>query len=65
MVGEVYWRPEDHQLVRVVIIVKGKAPGAMKNKEDFWRSPRSFLAKVLCKSPMRSDATLATTLKTR
>ena len=36
MVGEVYWRPEDHQLVRPVIIVKGKAPGAMKNKEDFW-----------------------------
>ncbi len=36
MVGEVYWRAEDHQLVRPVIIVKGKAPSAMKNDEDFW-----------------------------
>jgi branched-chain amino acid transport system substrate-binding protein len=36
LVGEVHWRPEDHQLVRPVIIVKGKAPSAMKNKEDFW-----------------------------
>jgi len=36
LVGEVYWRAQDHQLVRPVIIVKGKAPGAMKNNEDFW-----------------------------
>ena len=36
LVGEVYWRPEDHQLVRPVVIVKGKAPGEMKNDEDFW-----------------------------
>jgi branched-chain amino acid transport system substrate-binding protein len=36
LVGEVYWRAEDHQLVRPVIIVKGKAPSAMKNEEDFW-----------------------------
>ena len=35
-VGEVYFRKEDHQLVRPVIIVKGKAPKAMKNKEDYW-----------------------------
>lgn len=35
-VGEVYFRPEDHQLVRPVIIVKGKAPKDMKNKEDYW-----------------------------
>src|SRR5215813_6515190 len=35
-VGEVYFRKEDHQLVRPVIIVKGKAPKDMKNKEDFW-----------------------------
>ncbi len=35
-VGEVYFRPEDHQLVRPVVIVKGKAPGDMKNPEDFW-----------------------------
>jgi len=35
-VGEVYFRPEDHQLVRPVIIVRGKKPGDMKNKEDFY-----------------------------
>jgi ABC-type branched-subunit amino acid transport system substrate-binding protein len=36
MVGDVYFRPEDHQLVRPVVIVRGKAPADMKNKEDFW-----------------------------
>jgi len=36
LVGEVYWRAEDHQLVRPVIIVKGKKPSDMKNKEDFY-----------------------------
>ena len=35
-VGEVYFRPEDHQLVRPVIIVRGKKPSDMKNKEDFY-----------------------------
>src|SRR6478735_5469457 len=35
-VGEVYFRKEDHQLVRPVVIVKGKAPNEMKNKEDFY-----------------------------
>jgi ABC-type branched-subunit amino acid transport system substrate-binding protein len=35
-VGEVYFRAADHQLVRPVIIVRGKAPDAMKNPEDFW-----------------------------
>ena len=36
MVGDVHYRPEDHQLVRPVVIVKGKAQKDMKNKEDFW-----------------------------
>ncbi|MGA7264079.1 MAG: substrate-binding protein [Stellaceae bacterium] len=35
-VGDVYFRAADHQLVRPVIIVRGKAPAAMKNPEDFW-----------------------------
>ena len=35
-VGQVHFRPEDHQLVRPVVIVRGKAPKAMKNKEDYW-----------------------------
>ena len=36
MVGEVYFRPEDHQLVRPVIIVRGKKVADMKSKEDYW-----------------------------
>ncbi len=35
-VGPVHFRAEDHQLVRPVVIVKGKAPGAMKNRDDFY-----------------------------
>ncbi len=35
-VGDVHFRAEDHQLVRPVIIVRGKAPKDMKNKEDYW-----------------------------
>jgi branched-chain amino acid transport system substrate-binding protein len=35
-VGDVHYRPEDHQCVRPVVIVRGKKPGDMKNKEDFW-----------------------------
>ncbi|MGZ5673095.1 MAG: substrate-binding protein [Burkholderiales bacterium] len=36
MVGEVYFRKEDHQLVRPVVIVRGKTAKQMRNKEDFW-----------------------------
>ncbi len=36
IVGNVYFRAADHQLVRPVIIVRGKAPKDMKNPEDFW-----------------------------
>jgi branched-chain amino acid transport system substrate-binding protein len=36
MVGDVHFRAEDHQLVRPVVIVRGKAPSAMRNPEDFW-----------------------------
>ena len=36
LVGDVHYRPEDHQCVRPVIIVRGKAAKDMKNKEDFW-----------------------------
>jgi branched-chain amino acid transport system substrate-binding protein len=35
-VGEVHFRGADHQLVRPVVIVRGKKPSDMKNKEDFW-----------------------------
>src|SRR5215475_4423244 len=35
-VGDVNFRGADHQLIRPVVIVKGKAPKDMKNKEDYW-----------------------------
>jgi ABC-type branched-subunit amino acid transport system substrate-binding protein len=35
-VGEVYFRGADHQLVRPVVIERGKKPGDMKNPEDFY-----------------------------
>jgi branched-chain amino acid transport system substrate-binding protein len=35
-VGDVHFRAADHQLVRPVIIVRGKAPKDMKNSEDYW-----------------------------
>ena len=36
LVGPVHYRPQDHQCVRPVVIVRGKKPGDMKNPEDFW-----------------------------
>ena len=35
-VGDVHYRPEDHQCVRPVIIVKGKLQKDMKGKEDYY-----------------------------
>lgn len=36
LMGDVHYRPEDHQCVRPVIIVKGKMEADMKNKEDYY-----------------------------
>jgi branched-chain amino acid transport system substrate-binding protein len=36
MVGEVHFRAADHQLVRPVVIVRGKKQNDMKNPEDYW-----------------------------
>jgi ABC-type branched-subunit amino acid transport system substrate-binding protein len=36
MVGDVHFRAADHQLVRPVVIVRGKKPSEMKNQEDYW-----------------------------
>jgi ABC-type branched-subunit amino acid transport system substrate-binding protein len=36
LLGDVHYRPEDHQCVRPVIIVRGKAEKDMKNKEDYY-----------------------------
>jgi ABC-type branched-subunit amino acid transport system substrate-binding protein len=35
-VGDVHFRPEDHQLVRPVIIVRGKKPADMKGADDYY-----------------------------
>jgi ABC-type branched-subunit amino acid transport system substrate-binding protein len=35
-VGDVRFRPQDHQLIRPVVIVRGKKPSDMRNKEDYW-----------------------------
>jgi ABC-type branched-subunit amino acid transport system substrate-binding protein len=35
-IGKVYYRAEDHQMVRPIPILRGKAPGAMTNPEDFY-----------------------------
>jgi len=36
LVGDVHYRPEDHQCVRPVFVVRGKAKKDMRNDEDFW-----------------------------
>lgn len=36
LLGDVHYRPQDHQCVRPVVIVRGKAKKDMKNAEDFW-----------------------------
>jgi len=35
-IGKVYFRAEDHQMVRPIPILRGKPPAAMKNPEDFY-----------------------------
>ena len=50
-VGDVYFRAADHQLVRPVIIVRGKAPGAMKNPEDFWEVTEIVPGEGLMQAP--------------
>jgi ABC-type branched-subunit amino acid transport system substrate-binding protein len=36
LIGEVRYRPEDHQCIRPVVIVRGKDKKDMKNDEDYW-----------------------------
>lgn len=51
LVGDVHYRPEDHQCVRPVFIVKGKAPKDMKNKEDFWEIVDTIPGKGIMQKP--------------
>jgi branched-chain amino acid transport system substrate-binding protein len=50
-VGPVHFRPQDHQLVRPVIIVRGKAPSAMRNSEDYWEVTEVVPGAPLMQSP--------------
>ena len=50
-VGDVHFRPQDHQLVRPVVIVRGKAPKAMKNKEDYWEVTEVLPGEPLMQKP--------------
>lgn len=34
--GAVKWRAADHQLIRPVLIVRGKKPAAMTSKDDYY-----------------------------
>ncbi|HVB66543.1 MAG TPA: substrate-binding protein [Acetobacteraceae bacterium] len=36
LVGDVWFRPQDHQLVRPVFLMRGKKPSAMKTPDDYW-----------------------------
>jgi ABC-type branched-subunit amino acid transport system substrate-binding protein len=51
LVGEVHWRGADHQLVRPVVIVRGKAPKDMKNEEDFWEVTEVLPGEPLMQKP--------------
>src|SRR6516225_12342246 len=51
MVGNVHFRPEDHQLVRPVVIVRGKKPSDMKNKEDYWEVLEVVAGEPLMQKP--------------
>ncbi|MEJ1975415.1 MAG: substrate-binding protein [Acetobacteraceae bacterium] len=35
-IGEVYWRAEDHQLVRPVFVQRGKKPADMRSPDDYF-----------------------------
>jgi branched-chain amino acid transport system substrate-binding protein len=51
MVGDVHFRGADHQLVRPVVIVKGKSPKAMKNPEDYWEVTEVVPGEPLMQKP--------------
>jgi branched-chain amino acid transport system substrate-binding protein len=50
-VGPVHFRAADHQLVRPVVIVRGKKPSEMRNKEDFWEVTEVVAGESLMQKP--------------
>ena len=57
-VGDVHFRAADHQLVRPVIIVRGKKPGDMENAEDFWEVVEVVPGAPLMQAPDAFDCHL-------
>jgi ABC-type branched-subunit amino acid transport system substrate-binding protein len=51
IVGDVHFRAADHQLVRPVIIVRGKKPADMKGKEDWWEVTEIVPGEPLMQAP--------------
>jgi branched-chain amino acid transport system substrate-binding protein len=57
-VGEVYFRAADHQLVRPVVIVRGKKQSDMKNQEDYWEVTEVVPGEGLMQAPDAFGCTL-------
>ncbi|HEY1795482.1 MAG TPA: substrate-binding protein [Stellaceae bacterium] len=51
LVGDVHFRGADHQLVRPVVIVRGKKPADMKGKEDWWEVTEVVPGESLMQAP--------------
>ncbi len=51
LVGEVWFRPQDHQLVRPVFIVRGKKPSEMKTPDDYWEVVETAPGEPLMQAP--------------
>lgn len=51
LLGDVHYRPQDHQCVRPVVIVRGKAKKDMKNSEDFWEVVEVVPGDTVIQSP--------------
>ncbi|MDQ2802804.1 MAG: substrate-binding protein [Pseudomonadota bacterium] len=51
LVGDVWFRPEDHQLVRPVFIVRGKKPSEMKSPDDYWDMVETVPGKGIMQAP--------------
>jgi branched-chain amino acid transport system substrate-binding protein len=47
----VWFRPEDHQLVRPVIVQRGKKPADMKSKDDYWETVEILPGEGLMQKP--------------
>ncbi len=51
LVGEVWFRPQDHQMVRPVIVQRGKKPSEMQNPDDYWETVEIATGEGLMQAP--------------